>query len=430
MVADEETAVRKLLAVLAFAVQAVVVAQPRVVAVDVDGMIHPITAEIINRTLEQAKAEHAAAVLIRLNTPGGLLNATREIDQALLKSPVPVITYVTPSGGRAASAGFFILEAGDIAAMAPGTNTGAASPVLLGQEMDKIMRQKVENDSAAALRSMMSNRGRNAAVGETAVREAKSFTEREALDNRLIDLIARDQDDLFKQLNGREITRFEGGKVRLDLANAIVTEYRPSFRERLISAIADPNIGFILLVVGALGLYVEFSSPGLIFAGVGGAISLLLGLSALSVLPINWIGVALLILSLALFVLEAKVTSHGVLGIGGTVAMIFGALLLVEAPPAFRIHLSTALATSIPFALITMFLVSLVVKAHRNKAMTGDQGMLFEIGEARTALVPRGKIFVHGEYWDAESSAPVQPGSRVRVVAVDGLLLKVEPYSN
>ncbi len=430
MVADEETAVRILLAFLAFAAQAVSTGQPRVVAVDVDGMIHPITSEMIGRTLDQAKSEHASAVLIRLNTPGGLLNATRDIDQALLKSPVPVITYVTPSGGRAASAGFFILQAGDVAAMAPGTNTGAASPVLLGQEMDKVMRQKVENDSAAALRSMMSNRGRNATVGETTVRDAKSFTEHEALDNYLIDLIARDEQDLFKQLDGREITRFEGEKVRLQLANAAVVEYHPSFRERLISAIADPNIGFILLVIGALGLYVEFSSPGLIFAGVGGAISLLLGLSALSVLPINWIGVALLILSIALFILEAKIASHGVLGIGGTVAMIFGALLLVEAPPAFRIHVSTALATSIPFAMITMFLVSLIVRAHRNKALTGDQGMLFEIGEARTALVPRGKIFVHGEYWDAESSAPVQLGARVRVVAVDGLLLRVEPYGS
>ena len=399
---------------VAFALQLAAVAGPKVIAVNLDGVIHPITAEIVNRAIQQAGRDNAAALLLRLNTPGGLLDATRQLDQALLKSPVPVITFVTPSGGRAASAGFFILEAGDVAAMAPGTNTGAASPVLLNQEMDKVMRAKVENDSAAMLRTMMANRGRNVTVAETTVREAKSFTEREALDNHLID-------------QGREITRFDGKKVRLELAGAEVVEYEETFRERVISAIADPNLGFILLIAGALGLYVEFSSPGLVFPGVMGAISLLLGLSSLSVLPINWVGVALLVLSLAFFVAEAKFATHGVLGIGGTVAMIFGAVLLVDAPPALRIHWATAIAVAVPFALITMFLVTLVLRARRNKVVTGQQGMIAEIGEARTALDPRGKVFVHGEYWDAESAVPVDAGTRVRVTDVDGLVLKVEP---
>jgi membrane-bound serine protease (ClpP class) len=414
----------------AFAVQLAIAAEPRVIAVDVGGMIHPITAEIIDRTLERAQKENAAAVLIRLNTPGGLLDATRQIDQELLKSPVPVITYVTPSGGRAASAGFFILEAGDVAAMAPGTNTGAASPVLLGQQMDPVMRSKIENDSAAALRSMMSNRGRNAQVGEKTVREAKSFTEQEALDQHLVDLIAKDENDLLSKLNGRDITRFDGTKTRLALAGAKIEEYQPSLRERVVQAIADPNIGFILLVGGALGLYIEFSSPGLILPGVAGGIALLLGLSALSVLPLNWTGVALLVLAVALFILEAKFTSHGILGIGGAVAMVMGAILLVEAPPAFRIRVSTAIATTVPFALITMFLVSLVIRARRNKVVTGYEGMIAEIGEARTAIDPRGKVFVHGEYWDAESNTPIASGGRVKVVGTRGMLLEVEPYGN
>lgn len=420
----------RLLAIAALALPLSTAAQPRVIAVSLEGMIHPITAEIVNRTIDRARSENAAAVLVRLNTPGGLLDATRQIDQALLKSPVPVITYVTPSGGRAASAGFFILQAGDIAAMAPGTNTGAASPVLLGQQMDQVMRQKVENDSAAALRSMMSNRGRNAQVGETTVREAKSFTEREALDQHLIDVIARDETALLAQLNGREITRFDGTRATLNLASARIEPYDLTLRERVISAIADPNLGFILLVAGALGLYIEFSSPGLIFPGVAGGIALLLGLSALSVLPINWAGVGLLVLALALFVLEAKFASHGILGIGGTVAMVIGAVMLVEGPPDFRIRLSTALAAAIPFALITTALVSLVIRARRNKVITGQQGMIAEVGEARTPLEPRGKVFIHGEYWDAESTVPVPSGARVRVTGVHGMLLKVEPYAN
>ena len=414
-------------AVLTLALPLAALAQPRVIAVNLDGMIHPITVDIVDRAIDQARNQGAAALLVRLNTPGGLLDAMRRVDQALLKSPVPVITYVTPSGGRAASAGFFILEAGDIAAMAPGTNTGAASPVLLNQEMDKVMRAKVENDSAALLRTMMANRGRNVTAAESTVREAKSFTEREALDNHLIDLISPDERSLLNSLNEREITRFEGQKVRMNLVGAQVVDYDETFRERVISAIADPNVGFILLVAGALGLYVEFSSPGVILPGVAGAISLLLGLSALSVLPINWVGVALLVLSVAFFIAEAKFASHGVLGIGGTVAMIFGAVLLVDAPPALRIHYSTAIAVTIPFAVITMFLVSLVIKARRNKVITGQQGLIAEIGEARTPLVPRGKVFVHGEYWDAESPTPIEAGTRVRVVSVDGLLLTVEP---
>ncbi len=400
---------------------------PRVVAVSIEGEIHPITVEIVGHAIEQAESENASLLLVRINTPGGLLDATREIIQKLDASTVPVVTYVEPSGARGASAGFFVLEAGDIAAMAPGTNTGASSPVMLVGQMDQVMRNKVENDAAAMLRSMMSRRGRNSEVGEQTIRQAKSFTEKEALDQKLIDLIASSEQQLFQELDGREITRWDGRKVTLHLAGATVMETKRTMRERVIAAIADPNIGFILMVLGVLGIYVEFTSPGLIFPGIAGAILALLGLSSLSVLPINWTGVGLLVLALALFVLEAKFTSHGMLGIGGTISMVLGALLLVNGPPDMRIHLSTALAVALPFAAITMFLVSMVVKARHNKVLTGAEGMVGELGVAQTALEPEGQVLVRGEYWDAVAASPIPAGVHVRVRAVAGLKLRVEP---
>jgi membrane-bound serine protease (ClpP class) len=399
---------------------------PRVVAVSIEGVIHPITTEIVGHAIEQAQSENAAMLLVRINTPGGLLDATREMIQKLDASPIPVVTFVEPSGARAASAGFFVLEAGDIAAMAPGTNAGASSPVLLVGQMDQVMRNKVENDAAAMLRSMMSRRGRNSQVGEQTIRDAKSFTEKEALDQKLIDLVANNEQQLFQELDGREITRWDGRKVTLHLAGATVTEANRTLRERVVAAIADPNIGFILLVLGVLGIYVEFHSPGMIFPGVAGAILALLGLSSLSILPINWAGVGLLVLSLALFVLEAKIASHGILGIGGTISMVLGALLLVNGPPEMRIHLSTALAVALPFAAITMFLVSVVVKARHNKVLTGAEGMIGELGVARTALEPEGQVLVHGEYWDAIAPSNVPAGAHVRVKGVAGLKLQVE----
>ncbi|HZU25489.1 MAG TPA: nodulation protein NfeD [Bryobacteraceae bacterium] len=400
---------------------------PRVLAVDIDGVVHPITAEIVARAVQQAASEHDAAILIRLNTPGGLLDATRRVIQSLVASSVPVITYVTPSGGRAASAGFFILEAGDIAAMAPGTNTGASSPVLIGQQMDPVMRSKVENDTAALLRGLTSHHGRNTELAEKTIREAKAFTDKEALDNHLIDTIAPNEAELFRIWNGREVIAFSGAKQKMTLAGAQVIEFPLTTRERLVSAIADPNIGFILLVLGALGIYAEFSSPGLIFPGVFGAVLVLLGLSSLSVLPINWVGVALLVLAITLFALEAKFTSHGVLGIGGAISMILGALLLINGPPEVRIHFATAVAVTVPFAIITLFLVGIVVRARRAKVLTGPSGLLDEVGIARTDLAPEGRIFVHGEYWNAVSSSPIPAGARVRVTGVDGLTVRVEP---
>ena len=418
-----------MIAALALVLTQAAFAADKVEAVNVDGMIHPITVEIVSRALDQAQKEGARLVLIRLNTPGGLSDATREIIEKIVASPVPVVTFVEPSGGRAASAGFFILEAGDVAAMAPGTNTGAATPVtLFGGQMDATMKRKVENDAAALIRGIVAKRGRNATLAESTVYEAKSFTDSEALHDNLITLVAANDYDLFRKLNGREITRFDGRKQVLHLDSPRIVNYDKTTRESIISAIADPNIALVLLVLGVLGIYIEFHSPGLIVPGVLGAILALLGLSALSVMPINWLGVALLVLALALFVLEAKFASHGILALGGAAAMILGALLLIESPnPEMRIHLSTAIGLALPFAIITTFLVSLVIRARRNKVVTGTSGMLDEIGIAYTSLTPAGKVFVHGEYWDAVASAPVEAGARVRVKEIQNFPLKVEP---
>jgi len=406
-------------------------AAPKIVAVDVDGVVHPITAEIVASAIAQAKEQNAALLLVRINTPGGLMDAMDKTIEEILASPVPVVTYVTPSGGRAASAGFFILESGDVAAMAPGTRTGAAHPVAMTGEMDPVMAQKVENDAAAGLRSLVTKRGRNADLAETTVRQSKSYTEREALDQHLIDLVEPNEQALLAALDGRTITRIDGSKVTLHTAGAEIENYQQTLRQRIISAIADPNIALVLLIVGALCLYIEFNSPGLVVPGVAGAIMMLLGLSAISVLPINWLGACLLLLAFALFVLEAKFGTHGILAMGGAISMVLGAVMLIDSPlPEMRIHWGTAIALSLPFSIITVFLLSLAVRARRNKVETGREGMIGETGAAITELAPQGKVFVHGEYWDAVSSKPVAVGGRVRVTAIDKLILKVEPLTD
>jgi membrane-bound serine protease (ClpP class) len=335
---------------------------------------------------------------------------------------------VAPSGVRAASAGFFLLEAGDVAAMAPGTNTGAAHPVAMGGEMDAVMKEKVENDAAAYMRSICARRGRNAAVAETTVRESKSFTETEALNQHLVDLIVPNDQELLQALDGRAITRFDGAKQTLHTAGASIEEYHPSLRQSFISAIADPNMALIILVIGGLCIYIEFTSPGMIAPGVVGAIMVLLGLSALSVLPIDWLGAGLLLVAFTLFALEAKFTSHGVLAVGGAVSMVLGAVMLIDSPlPEMRIHWLTAVAVALPFTLITVFLLSLAVRARRGKVETGAQGMIGELGSAITELSPQGKVFVHGEYWDAVSTQSAPAGARVKVTAIDKLKLTVEP---
>ncbi|MCW5966472.1 MAG: nodulation protein NfeD [Bryobacterales bacterium] len=394
-------------------------------------VIHPVSVEILRNAITHAEETGASAVLVRLNTPGGLMDAMRECVELIVASPVPVITYVTPSGARAASAGFFLLQAGDLAAMAPGTNTGAASPVLMGQEMDATMRKKVEEDASASLRSVVTRRGRNAELAETTVLEAKAFTEEEALKQNLINLVAASDTELFEQLESHEYTDWSGEKRTLRLRGAVITPYTPSLRERLMSAVSNPNIAFVLTVLGALGVYVEFTNPGFIFPGVAGAICILVGLSALSILPINWMGVALLVLALLFFILEATATSHGILGTGGAIAMTLGAVLLIDSPvPEMRIAISVAVAVSMGFAAITVFLLSLVVRAARNKVATGVETMPGRIALAVEDLDPAGRVRLDGDFWNAISSSPVAKGEQVRVLQIRGLTLDVEPAGN
>lgn len=395
--------------------------------VDLDGVVHPVMTEMLQRVIEQAEQQKAELIVLRLNTPGGFMEASREMVTKMIASPVPLVCYVSPGGARAASAGFFLLLAGDVAAMAPSTRTGAASPVFLGREMDPAMRRKIESDSRAELRTLAERHGRDAEVAEKAVSDAKSFTEQEALAAKLIDLVAKDETDLLEQLDGRMIRRDGATIAKLSLKQAAVKVYKPTLRQQILQTVSDPNLAFVLLILGVLGLYLEFLSPGLILPGVLGSLLALLGLTALAVLPINWLGAALIVLALTLFILETQFTSHGILGVGGAVAMVFGALMLVDGPPEFRINLTTALGVGVPFAAIAVFLATLVIRARGRRVETGVSGMIGEAGTARTALTPSGKVFVHGEYWDATSTKQVAEGARVRVVAVEGLHLRVEP---
>lgn len=397
--------------------------------VDVTGIIHPVTVEVISSALDQAEAEHVDTVIIRLSTPGGLLDSTREIVERVLRSKIPVIMWVGPAGARAASAGFFLLEAGDIAAMAPGTNTGASHPVSgSGADLESEMNRKVENDTAALMRTIAGHRGRNVDAAEKTVRSSVSYTDKEALDQHLIDVIAADPAALLHALDGRDITRFDGSKQTLHFEGTVIENFQPTLRQRILSAIADPNIALLLLVLGALGIYAEFSSPGMVLPGVLGAIVLLLGLAAMAMFPIAWLGAALMIMGLAFFVLEAKFATHGVLTLGGSVALLLGALMLIDTnDPALRIRFSMAFAVTIPFALITSFLLSIAVRARRNKVVTGLGALAGSYGVAVGELNLSGRVMVRGEYWNAVATAPVGPDQPVRVTAADGLTLKVEP---
>jgi membrane-bound serine protease (ClpP class) len=402
-----------------------------VLAIDLTTAITPVSVEIVSHGLDAARDRNASLVILRLDTPGGLMDSMREIIQRILASPVPVVAWVGPGGARAASAGFFLLQASDIAAMGPGTNTGAAHPVSSNGQMDPVMKQKVENDAAALMRSLTTRRSRNSALAEQTVVASKSFTEREALDGHLIEIVAASERDLLKQLDGRVILRFNGATQTLHTAETEIVRYNESVRERILTFLSDPNIALIFLMLGALGIYAEFNAPGAVFPGVAGSICALLALSALSVLPISTLGASLIALAFLFFGLELKFASHGILGIGGAAALTLGSLLLIDSPlPEMRIHLVTALAVALPFAVITAFLFSIAALARANKSVSGPAGMIGEIGTTVEVLNPAGRIFVHGEYWNAASSATIQAGTPARVVAVNGLQLSVEPVGD
>ena len=406
--------------------------QPRVVVLNLDQMVHQVSAEYLIRGIREANASQADAVLLELDTPGGLSNSMRAIIQAILDSKIPVITYVAPSGGSAASAGLFILLAGDAAAMAPGTTTGAAHPVLIyGMDIGKTMETKIENDAASYIRSIAEKRGRNSKLAEEGVRQSRSFTEKEALEGNLIDVIAPTPQEVLAKLDGKTIKRVNDTTVTLHLANAFLDARPMGRRERIFSWIADPNIAFLLGAIGLACIYIEFTHPGLIAPGVVGAVALVLAMYAFNLLPINTLGVLLILLALVLFALEVKIASHGALAAGGVLAMVVGALILVDSPwPGARIRLSTALGVTLPLGAITIFLLRLAVLAKRRKAVTGEAAMIDTVGVAQTDLELTGKILVRGEIWDARARVRVPRGTRVRVREVDKLTLVVEPVAD
>ena len=398
-----------------------------VLKVVINDTIQAETAERIERALDQAAAQKSEAVLIELNTPGGVMGDMQEIMQKIIASPVPVIIYVTPSGSRAASAGFFILESADIAAMAPGTNTGAAHPVgPFGKDIPGAMGDKVLNDASAFMRSIVSKRGRNVEVAESAVRQSKSFTDGEALSQKLIDYVAPNEQELFRQISSRPVKRFNGEAATLNLTGQPVVVLEPTIKEQILSFLMEPDIAFILLAIGALALYTEFNHPGAVWPGTVGIVFILLAIFALHMLPIRFAAVVLIFASFVLFALEAKFQTHGVMAVGGIATLVLGGLLLVDAPiPEMRVKLVTALAVSIPLGIITVFLMTIALRARKNKVVTGIQGLIGEVGVAQTPLAPSGKVFVHGEIWDATATTAVSVGQNIVVQRVEGLQLQV-----
>jgi membrane-bound serine protease (ClpP class) len=403
-------------------------AQPRVDKLVLDDTIQPVSAAMLERALKAANADGSAALLVELNTPGGLLDSTREMAGAMLSSHVPVIVYVAPAGARAGSAGFFLLEAADVAAMAPGTNAGAAHPVLEFGKMDATMTEKVLNDAEAFLRSYVTRRGRNAEAAQAAVQSSHSYTAEEALSQHLIDVIAPNEAQLLAQCQGREITRMDGTKQTLNLAGARVVTLKESLREELLGWLVDPNIALLMLVTGALLIYLEFNTPGTIVPGTLGTVLVLLAIFGLNLLPIRYTAVLLLVAGMALLVLEAKFGGHGALAVAGIGCLTFGMLTLVAAPvPQMGVSPWVAIGVSLGFGGITVFLLRLVVRARKRKAMLGADAMVGCEAEAMEALQPEGHVLVEGEIWQAVASEPVAKGARLRVVGHEKYELRVEP---
>ncbi len=400
-----------------------------VYTVTLDDVIQPISAHYFKGSIERANSEGAALVIVKLNTPGGLVSSMEEMITTMTSSKAPVVVFV--NGTKAASAGFFLTIAADVAIMAPGTRFGAAHPVLaLGDiPKDSPMAAKVENDLAAYARTLATNRGRNAKAAEEAVRKSAAYTEREALKLHLIDSICHDEAEILRILDGRTIRRFDGSQQTLRLARSRIVSLDMTARERLLSFLADPTLAIFLLFAGIVALYIEFTHPGMVAPGVVGAICLILFAFATQALPVNWVGVALLVLGIVLFLLELKIPSYGTLTSGGIACLILGALMLFKAPegvPGLGVAVWAVLSISTTAAVIMAILTTLVIRSRRRKPTTGAAGIISEVGTALTDLAPEGRVFVHGEYWNARASRPVRQGARVRVVGVRDLMLEVE----
>lgn len=407
---------------------------PFVLELSLDGEVEPILATYIDEGLADAASRRASLVLITMDTPGGLSDSMKDMIQHILASPVPVAVYVSPTGGRGASAGFYILLSADIAAMAPGTHAGAASPIIaiggFPQQIDEVFRRKINQDAMAFLRSFTERRKRNPELAEKAITESKAFTEREALDAKMIDLIVNSPDELIRQLDGRTITRFDGTQVTLVLKNASRAPFELSARQKFLARIVEPDVFFVLLILGVLGLYTEFTHPGVIAPGVIGGICLVLALYAMHFLPVNLAGLFLIGLSLAFFILEAKAPSHGVLAFGGVVSMFLGAIFLIRSPlTSGGVSIGVALAGTVPFGILAVVLMRLVLRSRKWKSATGKEEMIGSQGIVVTPLAAgtEGMVRAHGELWRAESSQPVREGETVRILRVEGLKLYVEP---
>src|SRR5437879_1634599 len=416
--------------------------RPRVIELRIGDEIEPIMAEYIDGGITDAARQGASLILITMDTPGGLSSSMEEIIQHILSSPVPVVVYVSPAGARGASAGFFILLSADVASMGPGTHAGAASPLIavggVPLNVDETLKKKILNDATAFLRSYAGKRGRNVAIAETAVTDGKAFTETEALNDKLIDLIANSPEDLLSKLNGETIRRFDGSETRLNLSNPEVVTMEMSARQRFLARIVQPDVFFILLISGVLGLYVEFTHPGMIAPGVIGAIALVLALFAMHILPVNFAGLLLIIVALGLFILEAKYTSHGVLAAGGVIAMLLGAFMLIRSPlTGAGVSFGVALGVTGPAAVVTIFLTRLVLRSRDWKQSTGAEQVVGVQAEVTEAIAPvggdaapasfQGMVRLRGELWRAVAPVAIPAGAQVRVVRVSGLTVHVVP---
>lgn len=405
-------------------------AQPLVIVATYEGVINPVSAEYLHDAIRFAEAKHAHLLIFQLDTPGGLDTSMRTMVKDMIASHVPVVVYVAPAGARAASAGVFLTLAAHVAAMAPGTNIGAAHPVAMGGgEMDKVMKEKVENDAVAYIRSIAERRGRNAEWAEEAVRKSVSVSAHEALKLNLIDFVAENLESLLKQLDGYTV-KMDGHTITLHTHPATIEPFPMSWRLEILKALSDPNIAYVLMTIGMIGLIAELYNPGAILPGVVGAISLILAFYSLQSLPVNYAGVLLLILGLVFLILEATVTSFGLLAIGGVISLILGSLMLIrEEFPFYQLSWAVILPVVLVAAGFTFLVATFGVKSFRRRAVTGKEGMVGLIGVAKTDVNPHGKVFVHGELWDAYSDEPIHAGSSVQVVDIQGLTLHVKPVS-
>ena len=399
-----------------------------ILVADLDGVISPASSSYLVRVVETAEKENAVCLIFKIDTPGGLDISMREITKSILNARTPVVVYVSPKGARAASAGVFILYASHVAAMAPGTNVGAAHPVSMGGgEMDSVMTEKVTNDAVAYLKALAKERGRNEDWGERSVRESASVDAATALELGVIDIVAEDDSELIDMLDGRKI-KVKEGELVLNTRDSRVREIKMTLRERLLLLLTNPNIAYVLLLLGIYGLFFELQNPGMIFPGVVGGICLILGFYSLHVLPVNYAGLALIVLSAILFILEIYVTSQGLLTIGGIVALVFGSLILFESDvPYLRVSWEVIMLVVIIVAGLVIFVVALGVKAQFRKKSTGSEGIVGEVGTTKTSVhAEGGTVFVHGEFWNAISDTPIKAGQKVRVVSVSAMVLKVE----